>query len=97
MGSWAMGQIPATRARKWAFMPFAQWEVQELFLTQRLEDKGEERILPRVGEILWPALMQVPINRYGDWRDMMGPLRKLRPRAGWVHMVRRYSRKRLAR
>ncbi|MCG2841761.1 hypothetical protein L6Q21_12285 [Sandaracinobacter sp. RS1-74] len=77
MGSWGMGQGPAQKSLRWSLMPFAQWRIQESFLTLSLPDRGSEKLLPRIGEILWPEAMAFPINRYGDCRNHLGPLNRL--------------------
>ncbi|MGQ5700497.1 hypothetical protein ACUJ46_00380 [Sandaracinobacteroides sp. A072] len=96
MGSWAMGQGPIQKARMWSLMPFAQWPVQEAFLTLSLADRGSERLLPMIGERMWPEAMRFPINRFGDWRDHVGPFARL-ARPGAAKSLQRYLRKRLAR
>lgn len=96
MGSWAMGQGPIQKAMRWHLMPFAQWPIQEIFLTLTVADRCSDRLLPRIGEILWPEGMALPINRYGDWRDRLGPLNRL-ARVDSLTTLRRFLRKKLAR
>ena len=40
--------------------------------------------------------MALPINRYGDWRDRLGPLNRL-ARVDSLTTLRRFLRKKLAR
>lgn len=76
-GSWAMGQAPAQKALKMAFMPFAQAGVQGAFLQTDPVQKGTERLFRMICEQLWPELLCVPINKYGDLRDRLGLFTKL--------------------
>ena len=91
MGSWAMGQHPVQNALHLPLLPFAQWSVQEAFLAIGLEARASETLFPRVGEMLWPEGMRVPINCYGDWRDHSGPLWKLM-KHGNFETIRRFLR-----
>lgn len=96
MGNWAMGQGTAQKAICMTLMPFAQWQIQNAFLTLSLADRGSGQLLPRIGQLLWPEAMAFPINRFGDWRDRLGPLNRLMRLKG-IKVVQRYARKRLAR
>lgn len=95
MGSWAMGQGPVQKAICMTLMPFAQWCVQRTFLTLPLAERSLGRLLPRIGQILWPEAMAFPINRFGDWRDRLGPFNRL-VRVNGAATIKRYLRKRLA-
>lgn len=95
MGNWAMGQNAVQAALKPAYMPFAQWRIQAAFLALPLDVRGGGLLLPRIGEILWPAVMQFPINRFGDYRDHLGPLARI-GQLGNPQKVIRYLRKRMA-
>lgn len=91
MGSWAMGQHPVQNALHLPLMPFAQWTIQEAFLSLGLAARAAETLLPTVGETLWSKGMAVPINRYGDWRDHFGSLWKLVSRGNY-ETIRRFLR-----
>ncbi len=91
MGSWGVGQLPVQNALHLPLMPFTQWPVQEAFLKVGIADRATKRLLSRVGEMLWPEGMRVPINRFGDWRDQFGPLLKLARRDS-LATIRRFLR-----
>jgi len=86
--SWAMGQAPVQKAMKWSLMPFAQYQVQQAFMSVPPAVKGTSALFDRIGEILWPEAMSFPINRYGDWRDRFGKLAKITNREAWVRYLR---------
>lgn len=76
-GSWAMGQAPAQKALRMALMPFAQADVQAAFMQTDPVTKGTERLFRLIIEKLWPELLAVPVNKYGDLRDRLGLFAKL--------------------
>lgn len=95
MSSWAMAQAPIQRISSWMLMPFAQWSIQNIFLTLPVEVRASEPVLQQIGKHLWPEAMEWPINAYGTWRDHLGTLDKLLHADGWK-TVQRYIRKRMA-
>ncbi|MFA7440647.1 MAG: hypothetical protein WCZ66_06720 [Sphingomonadaceae bacterium] len=96
MSSWGMAQAPIQRTSLWMLMPFAQWSIQNIFLTLPVELRTCEPVLRLIGNRLWPDAMEWPINAYGTWRDRLGPLNKLAQIDG-LKTVQRYIRKRMAR
>lgn len=92
-GAWAMGQKPATSQAAFTVSPMAQRAVLEAFVFTHPEDKRTTRLFEGLIVACWPEAMRQPINKYGDYRDALIPLRKaLNP-----VRVRRYLRDRLAR
>lgn len=75
--SWAMAQAPAQKAIRWSFAPFAQRAVFDAFLRVPPEVKGTRRLFEAMVLHLWPELMQFPINRFGDYRDRLGPFARI--------------------
>lgn len=92
-GTWAMGQAPAQKAIKLSLMPYCQLSVQKAFLETPPQVKGTTALFNAIGQQLWPEAMKFPVNRYGDWRDYRGKLRKLTD----PERLRRYLRDRFAR
>jgi len=77
MGSWAAGQRPIMSAIKFCFCPFAQRPLLDVFLRCPAAEKSVNRIFDDAIDLLWPEVMQVPINKYGDYRDQLATLKKL--------------------
>lgn len=92
-GNWAMGQHPMHNSIRLHLLPFAQRDVFESFLGVEPRQKGTEELFRACIEQLWPELLEVPVNKYGDYRDYLVVLRKLSSPS----RVRRYLRDRLAR
>jgi hypothetical protein len=62
-------------------MPFADSVVQETFLALPPEEKGTEALFNDCIRLLWPEALDLPINSFGDYRDMVAKVRKaLKPR-----------------
>ena len=76
-GSWAMGQHPAQNSLKLHLLPFSQRDVLQSFMSVEPTEEGTERLFRACIEALWPELLQVPINKYGDYRDYLVLLGKL--------------------
>ena len=92
-GVWAMGQRPMTNSIKLNLLPIAQRKVLDAFIGVAPAEKGTSGLFPTIIENLWPELLQVPINKFGDFRDFLAPLEKIsRP-----NRVRRFLRDRFAR
>jgi hypothetical protein len=92
-GAWAMGQKPATSQAGFTISPMAQRSVLEAFVFVRPEEKRTHALFERLIAACWPEVMRQPVNKYGDLRDALIPLKKaLNPMR-----VRRYIRDRLAR
>lgn len=91
-GSWAMGQHPLQNALKLHFQPFAQRDVLDAFLGVTPSEKGTERLFRVCIERLWPELTEIPVNKYGDYRDYLVVFGKLTNPT----RVRRFLRDRLA-
>lgn len=92
-GNWAMGQRPISNSIKLNLLPFAQRTVLEAFIGIAPEHKTTEKLFWGLIRHLWPELEQVPINKYGDFRDRLGLWKKLSNPA----RVRRFLRDRFAR
>lgn len=91
-GAWAMGQKPATSQAAFTVSPMAQRPVLEAFVFTRPEDKRTTTLFETLIRACWPEVMAQPVNKYGDYRDMLVPLKK----AMNPMRVRRYLRDRLA-
>jgi hypothetical protein len=91
-GSWAMGQRPISNSIKLNFLPFAQRPVLEAFLSVAPVQKTTEGLFLALIGRLWPELMALPVNKYGDVRDYLGLWKKLTNPT----RVRRFLRDRLA-
>lgn len=87
-GSWAMAQGPAQKAVKLSMMPFAQRRIQHAFMAVAPGEKGTATLFRRIGDMLWPAMMNVPVNRYGDYRDQLGSFCKMFDRRRWTRQLR---------
>ena len=92
-GSWAMGQRPISNSIKLNFLPFAQRPVLDAFLGVAPAEKGTDALFSAIINELWPELLVVPINKYGDARDYLTLWKKLSNPS----RVRRFLRDRLAR
>lgn len=91
-GSWAMSQRPITNSIKLNFIPFAQRAVLEAFIGVEPARKGNHELFRATISNLWPELSTVPINKYGDLRDLVVLWKKLIT----PNRLRRYLRDRLA-
>jgi hypothetical protein len=91
-GSWGMGQHPIQNAYRLHFFPFAQRDVLESFMAVEPVGKGTDRLFRACIGALWPELLDIPVNQYGDHRDYLIVLGKLAN----LTRVRRFLRDRLA-
>ena len=91
-GCWAMAQAPIQKAMKPVFLPHAQRSIWALWLQLRPEQTGDRQVFDAACEILWPEALKIPRNRYGDYRDTIAKLSKLKD----FRKVLRYIRIRLA-
>ena len=91
-GNWAMGQRPISNSIKLNFLPFSQRIVFEAFIGIAPAEKGTARLFEAIIERLWPGLMAMPINKFGDYRDQLSFLKKFTK----PHRIRRYLRDRFA-
>ncbi len=58
-------------------MPFADRAVQNAFFATPPREKPDGRLFElAIGE-LWPEALSVPVNRYGDYRDLLDKVTKL--------------------
>ena len=92
-GNWAMGQHPMHNSIRLHLLPFAQRDVFEAFLGVEPSEKGTEELFRACIERLWPELLEVPVNKYGNYRDYLAVLGKLSSPS----RVRRFLRDRFAR
>jgi hypothetical protein len=91
-GSWAMAQSPAQKSVRMSLSPMGQRVVQDAFMSVAPNDKQDKRLFTALARANWPEAMELPVNRYGDYRDKLSLVRKLLD----VARVRRAIRRRLA-
>lgn len=91
-GTWAMGQRPITNSIKLNLLAFMQRPVLDAFIGVAPAEKGRWALFAAIIGRLWPELISVPINKYGDLRDYLVLIKKL----GDPGRVRRYLRDRMA-
>ena len=92
-GVWAMGQRPMTNSIKLNLLPIAQRKVLDAFIGVEPAEKGTEALFTAIIDNLWPDLLQVPVNKFGDFRDYLVIWEKISN----PNRVRRFLRDRLAR
>lgn len=92
-GSWAMGQNPIQNVVLYNLYPFAQRPVLDAFLRTDPREKTTHALFDACIARAWPELAKVPVNKYGDHRDILSKFRKLM----MPHRLRRFLRDRLAR
>lgn len=92
-GSWAMAQAPAQKAVRMSLSPMGQRAVQDAFMSVPPRDKQDKRLFTALARENWPEVMDLPVNRYGDYRDRLHFLQK----ALNVSRLRRAIRRRLGR
>lgn len=92
-GAWAMGQKPATSQAAFTISPMAQRQVLSAFIFTPPEEKRTTRLFEALIRACWPEVLELPVNKYGDFRDRLALLRK----AANPNRVRRFLRDRLAR
>jgi hypothetical protein len=73
MSCWAFAQAYAT-PDNCAIHPLISRESFTAMLSLPPEWRRSNRMITRGIEIAWPELLSLPINRYGDYRDMLRPL-----------------------
>lgn len=84
---------PAQFAQIPELMPFAERAVQTVFLSVPPAEKAGDRLFRAAIGRLWPQASELPFNRYGDYRDLLGKLAKLgQPDRVIPHVQRRLSR-----
>ncbi len=91
-GGWSMAQRPAQGAIRLHLIPIAQRRVLELFTMMDPKVKDGPAFYIACIAAMWPELLAVPINRFGDYRDVTTKLRKLVTPG----RLKRYLRARLA-
>jgi hypothetical protein len=91
-GNWAMAQHPAQNALKFHLMPYSQRDVLASFIGTNPVEKTTSRLFTACIGHLWPELNDIPVNRYGDYRDLLMKIGKI-TRPG---RVRRFLRDRLS-
>lgn len=74
--SYTMLWRPAQCAEIPELLPFADRAIQTAFLSVAPQDKGTDRLFRAVIARLWPEAMELPVNRFGDYRDPLAKLRK---------------------
>ena len=92
IGSWCMGQGPAQKAILPVMMPLGQRRVQDAMIRVNPAAKDNGALFHRIGELNWPEAMAFPVNRFGDYRDLLAKIRKL----GNPQKVRQYLREHLS-
>lgn len=73
MSCWAFAQAYAT-PDNYAIHPMISRESFAAMLSLPPEWRRSNRMILRGIELAWPELLSLPINRYGDYRDMLRPL-----------------------
>ncbi len=68
---------PAQFAQKPELMPYTDRAVQTAFLSTPPHEKGEARVFDLAIRELWPEALSLPVNRYGDYRDLLDKMNKL--------------------
>lgn len=58
-------------------MPFADRAVQNAFFATPPQEKPAGRLFKLAIEELWPEALSIPVNRYGDYRDIFDKVNKL--------------------
>ncbi len=86
--NWGMAQAPIQRAMKMTLMPFAQRVVQNAFMRMEPTTQGTEVFFDSLVRYMWPASMDLPINKYGDYRDRLGKLAKFASRDSIIRYIR---------
>ncbi len=77
MGGWSCGQRPAQGAIRKHITPIAQRPILEAFVRLKPEEKAHDAFVIRCLYHMWPELEKWPLNKFGDYRDLITPLRKL--------------------
>lgn len=73
MSCWAFAQAYAT-PNNYAIHPMISRESFAAMLSLPPQWRRSNRMITRGIELAWPELLDLPINRYGDYRDMLRPL-----------------------
>lgn len=90
IASWGMGQSPAQKAFHPVMMPLAQRRVQAAMIGVDPVLRGNGPLFQRIGEINWPEAMEIDINRFGDYRDILAKINAGRK----IEKIRRFLRHR---
>lgn len=69
---------PAQFAQIAELMPFADRAIQSVFFSVPPAEKRDDRLFRAAIGLLWPKAAEISVNRYGDYRDLLGTLVKLR-------------------
>lgn len=67
---------PAQCAEALELLPFADRAVQTAFLSVPPEAKGEDRLFVAAIRAMWPEALDLPVNRFGDYRDPLSLVAK---------------------
>jgi hypothetical protein len=86
---WSTAQHAAQCALQLEMNPIAQREVLGAFLAVPPELKARKALFHAMVTRMWPALMEYPANRFGDYRDPLGKLLKVFDRERLVRQLRR--------
>lgn len=87
-GSWAMAMQPIQSAIQLELMPFAQHGIQNAFMRVRPELKTTKALFRRCADFLWPDTLHVPVNKYGDYRDLTSKVHKIFDKGKLLRHVR---------
>lgn len=87
-GSWAMAQSPIQKALQMELLPYTQRSVQNAFMSVPPQDKGTTALFDVCARRMWPASMDIPVNRFGDHRDWLAKARKAFRREKVVRFLR---------
>ena len=78
--SYTMLWRPAQCAEIPELLPFADRAIQRAFLSVAPEAKGTDRLFRACLTHMWPQALDLPVNRYGNYRDPLAKLtRALQP------------------
>ena len=90
MGPWAFAQTPGTLPVREAHPLISRRSFEDM-LSLPPEWRASNRMILRSIELHWPELLELPINRFGDWRD---PARQIERAVRRPHLVVKRLRKR---
>lgn len=94
-GPWALAQSYAN-PRSLVFHPIGSARTIAGMLSLPPEVRQDDGLIRRAIERAWPELLELPINRYGDRRDMVASARRLLNPGRVARKVRQVVRQKLA-
>ncbi|WP_108788937.1 hypothetical protein [Erythrobacter sp. Alg231-14] len=73
LGPWGFAQ-PRMRVVPRSIHPLLSYNQFQRMWSLAPEMRTSNRMMIRLIELSWPELLQIPINRYGNWRDQWHPI-----------------------